>query len=87
MPKKEKKNKEKKPKNTNKEQTSGRTPWISIKSGLWVIAVVSIAMAVLVGYEVIPSKGWYQGILYGLLFGAMIWAVFLIMQIFFRLIK
>jgi putative membrane protein (TIGR04086 family) len=87
MPKTEIKKKEKKTKSPVSNQTPGRTPWISMKTGLRVITVVSILMAGLVAYQVIPSKGWVQGTLYGLLFGAMIWAVFFIMQIFFRLLK
>jgi putative membrane protein (TIGR04086 family) len=90
MSKSVKKKKEKKPKspeNNQSDLTSTRTPWISMKTGLRAITVVSILMAGFVAYQVIPSKGWVQGILYGLLFGAMIWIVFLIMQIFFRLIK
>lgn len=87
MPNNEKKKKVKKTKDLVNDQKAGRTPWITMKSGLRAITIVSILMAVLTAYEVIPNGGWVQGILYGLLFGAMIWAVFLIMQIFFRIIK
>jgi hypothetical protein len=51
-------------------------PWISMKTGLKIITVTSIAMAVLTAWQVIPSRGWLEGILWGLLFGALIWAVF-----------
>jgi uncharacterized membrane protein len=51
-------------------------PWISMQSGMKIIAVTSIAMAVLTAWQVIPSKGWLEGILWGLLFGGLIWAVF-----------
>jgi fatty acid desaturase len=51
-------------------------PWISMKTGLRIITVTSIAMAVLTAWQVVPSKGWVEGILWGLLFGALIWAVF-----------
>ncbi|MDR3572973.1 MAG: hypothetical protein P4L50_03875 [Anaerolineaceae bacterium] len=87
MPKNEKKKKVKKAKTAETEQKPGRSPWISMKTGVRAISVISILMAGLVAYEVIPTKGWVQGILYGLLFGAMIWAVFFVMQIFFRIIK
>ncbi|HMD89310.1 MAG TPA: hypothetical protein VKF38_09125 [Anaerolineaceae bacterium] len=87
MPNNEKKKKVKKTKAVVNEQKPGRTPWISMKTGLRVIAVISILMAGLVAYEVIPNGGWVQGILYGLLFGASIWAVFLIVHIFFRLLN
>ena len=62
-----------------KEETSNdplTQPWISMRSGLKIIAFTSIAMAVLTAWQVIPSKGWLEGILWGLLFGALIWVVF-----------
>jgi hypothetical protein len=51
-------------------------PWISMRSGVKIIVFTSIAMAVLTAWQVIPSKGWVEGILWGLLFGALIWAIF-----------
>lgn len=51
-------------------------PWISMRSGLKIIAFTSIAMAALTAWQVIPSKGWLEGIFWGLLFGALIWAIF-----------
>jgi fatty acid desaturase len=51
-------------------------PWISMRSGLKIIAIASVAMAVLTAWQTIPSKGWLEGILWGLLFGALIWVVF-----------
>jgi hypothetical protein len=53
-----------------------RQPWISMRGGMKIIAVTSIAMAVLTAWQVIPSKGWLEGILWGLLFGILIWAIF-----------
>jgi hypothetical protein len=51
-------------------------PWLSMRGGIKIIAVTSIAMAVLTAWQVIPSKGWLEGILWGLLFGVLIWAIF-----------
>jgi hypothetical protein len=51
-------------------------PWISMRSGAKIIAFTSVAMAVLTAWQVIPSKGWLEGILWGLLFGVLIWAIF-----------
>jgi hypothetical protein len=51
-------------------------PWISMRSGVKIIAFTSIALAVLTAWQVIPSKGWLEGILWGLLFGVLIWAIF-----------
>lgn len=51
-------------------------PWISMRSGVIIVAFASIAMAVLTAWQVIPSRGWLEGILWGLLFGALLWAIF-----------
>lgn len=51
-------------------------PWISMRRGLIIMTITSIAMAVLTAWQVIPSKGWLEGILWGLLFGGMVWAIF-----------
>jgi hypothetical protein len=51
-------------------------PWISMRSGMIVIAITSVALAALTASQVIPSRGWLEGILWGLLFGALIWAIF-----------
>jgi hypothetical protein len=71
---KKKKNKQK-PKEQEIEKSMNQ-PWISMRSGLKIIMVTSIGMAVLTAWQVVPSKGWLEGILWGLLFGALIWAVF-----------
>jgi hypothetical protein len=73
--------KNKKPKNSKqparkKEEKSLNRPWISMRRGVIVIAITSVAMAVLTAWQVIPSQGWLEGILWGLLFGAFIWAIF-----------
>jgi uncharacterized membrane protein len=51
-------------------------PWISMRRGIIIVAFTSVAMAVLTAWQVIPSKGWLEGILWGLLFGALIWVIF-----------
>lgn len=71
MAKKPKKKKAQKP-----EEIDLNQPWISMRKGLIVIAITSVGMAVLTAWQVIPSRGWLEGILWGLLFGALIWAVF-----------
>jgi hypothetical protein len=68
----------KKPKNNQDEELRKRLsqPWISMRRGLIIMTITSIAMAGLTAWQVIPSKGWLEGILWGLLFGGMIWAIF-----------
>ena len=71
---KKKKNRQK-PKEQNITERLSQ-PWISMRKGLIIIAITSVAMAVLTAWQVIPSRGWLEGILWGLLFGALIWAIF-----------
>ena len=71
---KKKKNKQKQ--NEQDIQKALNQPWISMRSGVKIIAITSLGMAVLTAWQAIPSKGWLEGILWGLLFGALIWAVF-----------
>jgi hypothetical protein len=51
-------------------------PWVSMRGGMIIMAIVSLALAVLIAWQVMPSNGWLEGIGWGLLFGAMIWAIF-----------
>jgi ABC-type antimicrobial peptide transport system permease subunit len=51
-------------------------PWISMRSGIIIISITSIVMAVLTAIQAIPIKGWVEGILWGVVFGAFIWALF-----------
>ena len=52
-------------------------PWISMRNAIFIISFTSIGMAVLTGMQVVPAKGWGEGILWSLLFGGLIWAIFL----------
>ena len=57
-------------------QLPAAQPWISMNSGMKIIAFTSIGLAVLTAWQVIPSKGWLEGILWGILFGGFIWLIF-----------
>lgn len=69
---------------TKKEQTKKQSqdlsslnqPWIGMRIGLILITITSIAMAVLTAWQVIPSRGWVEGILWGILFGGLVWGIF-----------
>ncbi len=52
------------------------TPWIPMRTGLILVGIASIVMAVLTGIQTIPALGWGEGLLWSLGFGAMIWVVF-----------
>jgi len=67
--------KSKKPKD-QKEVKPSSQPWISMHSGMITMSFTSIVLAVFIAWQVIPSRGWLEGILWGLLFGALIWAIF-----------
>jgi hypothetical protein len=57
-------------------QNQSVQPWISMKTGRRVIWVVSIGMAILTAWQVIPQKGIAEGLLWGLIFGGLIWLIF-----------
>jgi uncharacterized membrane protein len=63
-------------KQSNPKDNLRMEPWISMRSGVIIIAITSIGMAVLTAIQVIPVKGWVEGLLWSLLFGALIWVVF-----------
>jgi len=52
------------------------TPWIPMRTGLILVAIASIVMAVLTGIQTIPAVGWGEGLLWSLGFGGMIWVIF-----------
>jgi hypothetical protein len=68
----------KKPQNNKKEkfQDPKNQPWISMRRGIVMIAFTSVALAILTAWQVSYSRGWLEGILWGLLFGALIWIIF-----------
>jgi len=63
-----------------------REPWIKQKSGLITVGIISLALAVLVAYQIIVGSGdWGQGILWGLIFGVSILLIFFGMNWFHSL--
>lgn len=54
-----------------------RKPWIKKKTGFIVITIASIALAVLTAAQIVMGSGdWGKAILWGLVFGGMVWLVF-----------
>ena len=75
-----------KTKKNNTEKEIQRKPWIPWNTGLKLMTVVSIALAVWVGWQVIATENDIgKGILWGLIFGGSIWLVFLVMNYFHSL--
>ncbi|MDD2522934.1 MAG: hypothetical protein PHW11_08990 [Anaerolineaceae bacterium] len=72
--------KNKKPNTKKKEEVNWeefRKPWIKKKTGLIVIAVVSLALGVLTAAQIVMGGGgWGRAILWGFIFAAMVWLVF-----------
>jgi len=64
-----------KPKASQEEKGLNQPP-ISKRTALLIIGIISAAIAVLTAWQLIPSKGWVEGILWGLLYGALVWAMF-----------
>ena len=63
-----------------------REPWIKRKSGYIAVGLISLALAVLVAYQIIKGSGdWGQGILWGLIFGVSILLIFFGMNWFHSL--
>lgn len=50
--------------------------WISMRSGLRAMTIVSLLLAAVTGYTTIPALGWGEGLLWSLGFGVSIWLVF-----------
>ena len=59
-----------------KEEDRKVQPWISMHSGIIIMAFTSLALALFIAWQVSASRGWGEGILWGLLFAALIWAIF-----------
>ena len=47
-----------------------------MRGGMIIMAIVSLALAVLIAWQVIPNNGWLEGIGWGLFYGALIWIIF-----------
>ena len=68
----------------NTETPTYTANWIPARTGMAIIAICSIVMAIFTAWQLIPAIGWLEGSLYGLLYGAMIWIVFFVMMAFYR---
>lgn len=60
-------------KNKKVEQNSA---WISMRTGLTIVTVMSVGMMALTGYYTIRALGWGEGLLWTVGFGVAIWLVF-----------
>lgn len=75
-----------KAKNNKQEKEIQRKPWIQWKTGLVAMAIVSVSLALWVGWQVIATEqNIGKGILWGLIFGGSTWLVFWGMNFFHSL--
>jgi hypothetical protein len=64
-----------------------RKGWMDSKTGLKVLALVSILLAIFEGWQISSFKSPLESILWGLIFGASIWVIAAIYYAFARWIK
>jgi len=65
-----------------------RKPWIERIKGLRIIIVVSLSLALWVGFQIVRAEGnWGKGILWGLIFGASIALVYFGMNAFHKFMQ
>ncbi len=83
-----------KPKNapaakTKKTEAVEESPrgWLKLRTGLLFMAGASILFGIYVLIQVVPVEGWGKGLQLAGLYMAMMWGVFGIMQLFFRLTR
>jgi fructose-specific phosphotransferase system IIC component len=51
--------------------------WLSMRTGLIIMGLVSLAFAGFVAWNYVESAGLFKAILIGLLFAAILWAIFI----------
>jgi hypothetical protein len=65
----------------------GMEPWINMRSGIIIIAITSMSMAVVTAIQAVPALGWGEGLLWSTLFGALIWIIFFGMNFVNRFLR
>ncbi|MEW6178726.1 MAG: hypothetical protein AB1522_02250 [Chloroflexota bacterium] len=75
--------------NSTKEQTPelNAQPWIPLKSGLMVVGIVSLLLAIWTVATSNPEIPLLERILWGVVFGGSIWLVFLFFLLINRLLR
>jgi uncharacterized membrane protein len=79
-------------KKSNKKQSDQKNqlraePWISMRSGLIIIAITSLGMTVLTAIQAVPALGWVEGLFWSVLFGVLIWVIFFGMNLINRFLR
>ena len=71
-----KRTKKKRKQSKQAQYAPGTEPWIGKRTGLAIVGLVSLALAIFVAYTTAPGLGWGMAILLGLGFGIAMWGVF-----------
>lgn len=58
------------------EFSMSRDPWIAMGSGLRIIGLVSIGLFIYMVWQLYPTEGWGNALLWGLSFAIGIWVIF-----------
>ena len=68
---------------------SHNDPWLSRRTGLILITVISLLVAVFMGWNASTAEniGWGEALLWGLGFGVSIWVIFVVSMLFFGWIR
>jgi len=51
-------------------------PWLSMRTGLIVMAFASIGITIFIAWQLVPSEGFWKAVGWGLVFGVAMWAIF-----------
>ncbi len=75
-----------KQKDEKKPVTLERKPWIERSKGIRIITIVSLGLALWIGYQIVRVENdWGKAILWGVIFGGSTWLVYLGMNTFHSL--
>jgi polyferredoxin len=61
--------------------------WISMRTGMIALSIVSLAMTAWAAYVFIPSIGLWEGLLWAIIAGGSLWLIFLVTLLFHRFMR
>lgn len=67
---------------SKKQQEPIAGPWLSMRTGLQINILVSVGLAIFVGWQIYPAGGLPQALLWGIVAGLSIWMIFLATYLF-----
>ena len=82
-----KRNRKKRKQTQSDQWAPGTEPWISKRTGLIIMSLVSLALAIFITWTLSPALGLGEALLWGLGFGAAMWGVFALALAFNKRIR